>query len=245
LTVEGSLTMTSTTAALVPPTMTTAQKTAIANPPQGGVVFDTTQLALNVYTGTAWQPLGSPSNMVLLTSSGTWTVPTGVFAIKVTIMGGGAGGGGCSGDCGGGGGGAGGCAISYFAVVPGTQYPYTVGGGGGSNSGGGTTTFNGMVANGGSISSGGSASGGQINLGGMSGQGTNFPGVMYAGAPGGNAWFGWGIGGALDGVITGADLVWGLDAEGFASGGSGGASVSGDSTVTGGSGTQGFVLIEY
>jgi len=52
------LAISSTTAALVPPTMNTTQKTAIANPPEGGVVFDTTQDFLNVYSGTTWQSLG-------------------------------------------------------------------------------------------------------------------------------------------------------------------------------------------
>jgi len=76
LTVEGSLTMTSTTAALVPPTMTTAQKTAIANPPQGGVVFDTTQGALNVYSGTAWQPFMTSWQPFTTTITATTTNPT-------------------------------------------------------------------------------------------------------------------------------------------------------------------------
>jgi len=51
--------MTSTTQALVPPTMNTTQKTAIDNPPQGGVVFDTTQGALNVFNGNAWKQMAT------------------------------------------------------------------------------------------------------------------------------------------------------------------------------------------
>jgi hypothetical protein len=76
LSVEGSLTMTSTTQALVPPTMNTTQKTAIDNPPQGGVVFDTTQGALNVYSGTAWQPFMTSWQPFTTTITATTTNPT-------------------------------------------------------------------------------------------------------------------------------------------------------------------------
>jgi hypothetical protein len=67
------LAISSTTAALVPPTMNTTQKTAIANPPEGGVVFDTTQDFLNVYSGTTWQSLGPP--MVYI---GTYTLGSSI-----------------------------------------------------------------------------------------------------------------------------------------------------------------------
>jgi len=67
------LTISSTTAALVPPAMTTTQKTAITSPSQGAVVFDSTQGALNVYSGTTWQSLGPP--MVYI---GTYTLGSSI-----------------------------------------------------------------------------------------------------------------------------------------------------------------------
>jgi len=53
------LTISSTTAALVPPAMTTTQKTAITSPSQGAVVFDSTQGALNVFNGNAWKQMAT------------------------------------------------------------------------------------------------------------------------------------------------------------------------------------------
>lgn len=49
----------STTQGVRLPNMTTTQKNAIATPPAGLVVFDTTLAKLCVYTGAAWQTVTS------------------------------------------------------------------------------------------------------------------------------------------------------------------------------------------
>lgn len=51
--------VTSTTQGFLPPRMTTTQKTAIATPAAGLMVFDTTLVKLCVYSGTAWQTITS------------------------------------------------------------------------------------------------------------------------------------------------------------------------------------------
>jgi hypothetical protein len=52
------LDLVSTTLGFLPPRMSTAQKTAIASPPTGLIVYDTTLNALQVYNGTTWVSAG-------------------------------------------------------------------------------------------------------------------------------------------------------------------------------------------
>jgi hypothetical protein len=75
----------------------------------------------------------SEPNLQLFTSSGTFTVPTGVTKVKVTVIGGGGGGGGCQaagGEAGGGGGGGGGAVRLVTGLTPGGTVAVTVGAGG-------------------------------------------------------------------------------------------------------------------
>jgi hypothetical protein len=130
-----------------------------------GVTFNDTTTQATAYIGHRGQ---------VFTSSGTFTVPTGVSSIKVTVVGGGGGGGvGIDGSYGGpaggpgGNGGGGGTSFGYVAVTPGASYAVVVGSGGnGSNSGtggsGGTSSFGStlLTASGGA---GGSNSGGGAN----------------------------------------------------------------------------------
>jgi hypothetical protein len=124
-------------------------------------------------------------------STGTWTKPAGLKAIKVTVIGGGGSSGSAS--YSGGGGSGGGSSIEYIdaPAIPGPQ-PYTAGGGGaapsptGQGAAGGTSSFGSpafLSATGGtgvypasptitSINSGGVGSGGQLNIGG--GMGARF-----------------------------------------------------------------------
>jgi hypothetical protein len=55
---SASLDITSTTKGLLPPRMTTAQKTAIATPATGLLVFDTTLNTYNFYNGSVWAGFG-------------------------------------------------------------------------------------------------------------------------------------------------------------------------------------------
>ena len=56
------LDLTSTNKGLLTPRMTTAQRTAIAGPATGLLVFDTTLNAFWYYNGTAWVPLAAGGN---------------------------------------------------------------------------------------------------------------------------------------------------------------------------------------
>lgn len=93
-----------------------------------GITFSGTG-ALTLPSGTAAQRPGQASTLASFTSVGTtsWTCPGGVYSVEVLIVAGGGGGGRHSGGGGGGGG------VIYrpaVAVVPGTAYTVTVGGGG-------------------------------------------------------------------------------------------------------------------
>lgn len=69
----------------------------------------------------------------VFTSSGTFTIPTGVTALKVTVIGGGGGSGSTISSATSGGGGGGATAIKYLTgLTPGNTLSVTVGGGGGS-----------------------------------------------------------------------------------------------------------------
>lgn len=157
-----------------------------------------------ISNGTTWVATASGSAVSgtsgqAFTSNGTFTIPTGIAALKVTVIGGGGGGGGAYQLSASGGGGAGGTAIKYLtgltagntlavtvgaagaAVAAGT---YTDGGNGGNSTvasgtqtittvtGGGGTGGKGTGTNQGSISAGGAggtATNGTINVNGTSG----------------------------------------------------------------------------
>lgn len=155
---------------------------------------------------------GSGSFAQVFTSSGTFTVPTGVSAVKVTVIGGGGGGaGGNQVACGGGGGG--GVAVRWVTgLTPGATVAVTVGAAGTAGTGnggtGGTSSFGsyasatggagGVSVSGGSYvtgqAAGGIGSNGDLNItGGGGGIGTVGGGgefvasTSYAGAGGGSS----------------------------------------------------------
>lgn len=104
---------------------------------------------------------GSGLGGEVFTSSGTYTVPSGVTKVKVTCVGGGQRGGG-------GGtvhGGQGGVTVGFYNVSSVTSVSVTVGSGGQSNgSFGGDSSFGSFTTAGGGSTSGGTATGGDINL---------------------------------------------------------------------------------
>jgi hypothetical protein len=114
----------------------------------------------------------------VFTSSGTWTLPTGVNMVWVTICGGGGGGGGASSSGNGGGGGGGAQCFYRYPVAVSGNVSVTVGSGGvggavdNSGGNGGNSSFGSLIATGGN--------GGQPNgVGGSSGGG--LPGGAPAG----------------------------------------------------------------
>jgi hypothetical protein len=211
-------------------------------------------LTLPAATGTI--ALGIPSKQIF-TTSGTFTIPAGVTAVKVTVTGGGGAGAGGSGASGsnGSGGGAGGTAIKWLTgLTPGNTLTVTVGSGGtgvsnaAGNSGtpstvaSGTqtiTTLTGGAGNGApnAVQPGipGGATNGDINLSGGIGTG-QAGGSTTVGGNGAASYWGGGGGfgvGAAGGVAVNP---------GAGGGGAGGGS---GSAVTGGAGAAGIVLFEW
>jgi hypothetical protein len=229
-----------------------AYKFVIKN--SGGVVIETIDNVLAPSTGST--SIG-PQSQVFITA-GTFTIPTGVSSVKVTVVAGGGAGGGASTTQGGGSGGAGGAGIKWLTgLVPGNTLAVVVGAGGtavsgaGGNNGvassvaSGTQAITSILTNPGSGGSGPAAisgagiggsggSGGDLNFGGGSGNiqfGTNGVGV-----PGGNSIFGGG------GKYTfGATGVAG-SAPGA---GGGGAGPAGGGPFAGGAGAPGIVIFEW
>lgn len=202
---------------------------------------------------------------LLTASSGTYTVPTGVYLINGVLMGGGGGGGGVSNANAAAGGGQAGILIEFaMFVTPGQTISYTNGAGGtaGANSGGnggtgGDTTFGDFTAKGG-LGGTGSTSG---NGAGFATQTStviavasassmvptaarfitsmNFTGLSAGVTASGGPGIGyWGVGGAV------ATNAAGKDATGYgASGGGAGSTTSG--AFIGGKGSPGAIMVWY
>jgi len=186
---------------------------------------------------------GGFSNIQVFTSTGTFTVPSGITKVKVTVVGGGGAGGAGNSSYSGSGGGGGGAAIKIVSgLTPGGTVSVTVGGAGGTSSfgaycsaTGGSTGINGgtTAGNGGFGVDGGVGSGGDLNIG---GEGTcnagSYAGNTIKASPGGSSILGGG------GKAIGAN---GAGNAGRAYGGGG----SGSNSTVGGAGASGVVIVEY
>lgn len=178
----------------------------------------------------------------VFTSSGTFTVPAGVTAIKVTVAGGGGNGGAANGNISAaGGGGGGGLAVKFITgLTPGATITATVGAAAGTSSfgaycsatGGATaatvSTSNAVGAGG----AGGTATGGDINLSGGDGGAAklyNYGGNAFASASGG------GLGGA-----PGVAAVTSLYVDPTPTSYYGGVNLPGGTGLLGGAGGQGY-----
>jgi hypothetical protein len=168
------------------------------------------------------------------TTSGTFTIPTGITTLKVTVQGGG--GNGASSAARGGSSGA--TAIVYLTgLTPGNTIGVTVGAVAGNSSiQSGTQTITTVTGAG----NGGTATNGTININGVVGGFYSYDGTTYTGGTGGSSIFG----GAGAG---GNNLQLGYAATGYGSGGGGGGGYNCCGVVwkTGGSGAQGIVIFEY
>jgi hypothetical protein len=189
--------------------------------------------------------------------SGNFVVPHGVTLVKVRAYGAGGGGGGNTAQGGGGGGGGGGFAEGILQVNPGQIIPVTVGAGGagGSNSSGsavgnnghdgGTSSFGGALGATGGHGGAGSLNGGQGDSG---GGGSGFGAAVTMTGGSGNAGFstgpngfgGHGASGAAGG--GGGAASSGLPSNGAGPGGGGGG---GGGNISGASGANGLVVVEY
>jgi len=192
----------------------------------------------------------------VFTSSGTFTIPTGITALKITV-GGGGGGGGVGQDVGdgsgtGGQGQSGGGAIKYLTgLTPGNTLTVTVGAGGGSGTAGGTssvasgtqsiTTISGTGGGGGGTGTGGGNGTGSVGTGATGTNGDiNVDGIATNRVM---STFSFGVN-APPASIDGFANITGKNGTGRCSGGSGGLRVSSGSQ-SGGSGTAGIVVIEF
>lgn len=182
------------------------------------------------------------------TSSDTWTAPTGVTKVYVTMVAGGGDGGASSGATPGSGGGGGESCINYpYTVTPGNGYTVTVG------SGGNNSAFDSLTVVAGADGSTGAAASGGAGGARLAGSTSSFDAYQNSGAtgkiPGGNGadsddgTYGAGGGGGtpfgVGGDASGSGA--GNPGTGYGSGGGG----SGGATASGGAGQAGFVLIAY
>lgn len=218
--------------------------------------------------GTTWTSAAPASSFVgfrgqAFTSNGTFTIPTGITAVKITVVGGGGGGGGALASLGcniaaAGGGGGGATAISFLTgLTPGNTLSVTIGGAGSAGSGGtpssggsggnstvasGTQSITTITANGGS--GGGAASNGSSSgaAGGTASSGTiNITGG--GGGAGGGSTGGVGGSSSFGGGGRGTATAAGVAGGAYGGGGSGGGTNA--SQANGGAGAAGVVIFEW
>lgn len=189
------------------------------------------------------------------TGTGTFTIPTGVTAVKATVVGGGGAGGGSTVSNSGGGGGAGGIAVKYLSgLTPGNTIAVTIGAGGTGvsaatgNAGGvstiasGTQTITTVTAssgNGGfqvSVSSPGGAGATVSTNGDINGAGNAGGTAVSPTGGGGGASF---LGG------SGNPASGGPGNPAVANTGSGGGGAGSGSSTAGGNGSAGIVIFEW
>lgn len=205
----------------------------------------------------------------VFTSNGTYTPPAGLKAVRVRVQGAGGGGGAAGGSLaaqastGGGGGGGGFSEEIIPASALGASVAVTVGAGGTAGAAGsgvpggtgGTSSFGAFLsASGGAggdygVSSaagttggglGGSGTGGTLNMDGRrGGRGRVLLGEPTGPGLGGGSVLGQGADGA-----PGTSAAAGIPGSGYGAGGSGGLLRASQSTVAGGAGTQGVVIVE-
>ncbi|HYE80259.1 MAG TPA: glycine-rich protein, partial [bacterium] len=136
---KAALDVSSTTRGFLPPRMTQVQRDAIASPPAGLVIYNTTTNRLNTWNGTVWTEAVSatapgtapgPTTFTYTGAPQMYTVPADVVTLQVDVVGaqgGGPGGSGPSGSSG-----RGGRVQASLSVTPGQVLHIYVGGQGGS-----------------------------------------------------------------------------------------------------------------
>lgn len=195
-------------------------------------------------------PIVRIAQPTFLSGSGSWVVPTGVTAFKVTVVGGGGAGGAAAGTpaVAGSGGGHGAVAIKWYnGVTPGASYSYSVGAGGASagshtqiSNSGGTTTFDTLSAGGGGGGYGSAVAGAPQTVlsGSASGGDINTRSHLHQQIHGSSGFYG--QGGANPSPSNGV----GEAGQGYGAGG-GGAYDTDSNGDLGGAGAPGTIIIEY
>lgn len=187
--------------------------------------------------------------------NGTFTIPAGVTAVKVTVVGGGGAGGGSTATNNGGGGGSGAVAVKWLSsLTPGLTIAVTVGAGGvGVSAAGGNNGASSIIASGTQAITtvtafggfGGASTGAPSAGGGAGTQATN--GDINSGGNGGTSAYASTIGGTGGaGPFGGAGQSASASAGNAASGpGAGGGGAGAAGNAAGGNGAAGIVLFEY
>ena len=237
---------------------------AIASQAQGDVLYFNGTNWVRLAPGTSGQflktqgaganPIWATSGIQIFTSSGTFTAPTGVTKVYISMCGGG--GGGTSNNNGNHGGGAGGgYLLNYpFTVTPGNGYTVTIGAGGAAGnpaSAGGTTSFDSISVTGGA---GGTQSttpavGGGVGLAAASstGGGPSFVGGSGSAGSGNDGRGGGGtpFGVGANGPPGGAGTTGNAGAANSGGGGSSGSSDGGGGQGAGGAGGSGVLVVMF
>ncbi len=207
--------------------------------------------------GSNWTAFSNIHGFRIFTSSGTWTVPAGVYTMSIQAWGGGGGGGGSTSTQAGSGGGGGGYGYKQASVVPGQVLTITIGAGGGGGASGGSSGGSGgntIVPGYINVSGGGGGSGGSLPVTsrppGIGGSGvvTDFQFVGGTGGgwgPGTTNQIGGGGGAAPKGGLGGLSNNGTNGEGGQLPGGGGGAAGSGLSAAAGGNGASGMIIIWY
>ena len=209
---------------------------------------NTTKIATTAFVQTAIGSTGATGTRgQAFTSNGTFTIPTGVTAVKIIVVGGGGGGGsggvsGCGFNSGSGGGGAGTAQSFLTGLTPGNTLSVTVGAAGAASASGGnstvasgTQTISTITGGGGSAGgfgntggAGGTATGGTINSGGGAGDSSAFLAGDYpTGGTGGSSRYGGGGAGGFGGAGSAGSLYGGGGGGGYGNSNSGAAGAAG------------------
>jgi hypothetical protein len=206
-----------------------------------------TNITMNDATVQATAFLGERGQV--FTGSGTYTIPAGVTAVKVTGVGGGGNGGGASNSCNnaGGGGGGGATVIKWLTgLTPGGTLTVTVGAAGGTTTiATGTQAITTLTATGGSsgggdsnssVASGGTATNGDINIKGGNSISQN---STFISGCGGGSFF--------SPVANGLNSTAANGTAGMGPGGGGGGACAnpGSGSRSGGAGGAGVVVFEW
>ena len=210
----------------------------------GNLVFNHINVTMVYCNGVKVWEIKAPAGSQVFTTSGSFTVPTGIYSVQVTVIG--AGGSGANGSTNGGGGYAGAVVTQTVSVSPGQVIPVSIGAGGVArefmNSGGyvngaagGNSSFGSVVAAGGS---GGFVGGGYGGNGGATPYGTVDGGAfVYA------AFVGYGGQGCIGNGGGGGNGLGSAGAGGVGAGGGGvGYALVGTWTGTGG---RGQVIVSW
>lgn len=196
--------------------------------------------------GTTWisQSFTGVNNIRVFTSPDTFTVPAGIFKVKVTVVGAGGNGAGSTLNAqplGVGGGGAGGVAIKICTVAPADVISVTIGGiGVNSSFGGFCSASSGSSATTDSAAggAGGTGTNGDLNITGQAGFRAN------GGTSGAGGTSFYGSSGASVASATGI-VINGVAAVGYGAGGGGAYDNTTVSSATGGAGAGGLVIVEW